>query len=62
MANYAEIQNGVVINVCVWDGVTPFDAGDDIPPILIPENSQAWIGWGYTAPGGFAAPPIEIIE
>ena len=27
---YAVIENGVVINVIVWDGVTPYDPGEGI--------------------------------
>ncbi len=57
MENYAQVQNGIVINVCVWDGVTPFDPGDSITLILIPADSPAWIGWGYTVDGEFTALP-----
>ncbi len=55
-SNYAMVQNATVINVCLWDGVTPFKPGDGITVILIPDGSPAWIGWGYTVDGGFTAP------
>ncbi len=55
--NYAIVQNDVVVNVCVWNGIAPFNPGDDITLVLIPEGSPAWIGWGYAVAGGFTAPP-----
>ena len=44
--NYAVIENGIVINVIVWDGVDPFQLpeGQTLQPI---GDSEAWIGWKY---------------
>jgi hypothetical protein len=58
MANYAEVENGIVFNVCDWNGTDEFNPGDGITLVLIPNGSPAWIGWGYTVSGGFTAPPI----
>ena len=43
--HYAMIENGIVFNVAVWDGVTPWEPGCEV--VLIPEDSLAWIGWGW---------------
>ena len=52
--NYAIIRDGVVVNVCVWDGVTTWQ-----PPqgcIVVPINSsRAGIDWTY-AEDTFTAP------
>jgi hypothetical protein len=47
--NYAIIDdsNNLVINVAVWDGTTPWDPGAGLYAVLIPEGSQAGIGWTY---------------
>ncbi len=60
--NYAMVKNEIVFNVCVWDGITPLNPGDDITLVLIPDGSPAWIGWGYTVAGGFTAPPAGTSE
>lgn len=45
--NYAVIENQVVINVIVWDGVTPITLpqGQTLQRI---GDSGAWIGWKFT--------------
>jgi hypothetical protein len=63
--NYALVQNGIVINVCVWDGDeknNPLSLPDGVTAVLIPEGSPAWIGWGYTVAGGFTAPPAGTTD
>lgn len=45
--NYAVIENGVVINVILWDGETPLGLPNGQTTVLIPDGSPAWIGWGY---------------
>jgi hypothetical protein len=42
LKNYAEISNGKVINVSLWD-----DAPADNSMIEIPEGSHAGIDWDY---------------
>lgn len=54
---WAMIQNGVVINVCLWDGLTTTwqpPAGVEMQPA--PDHVA--IGWGY-ADGVWVAPVIE---
>lgn len=54
---YAVVQDDIVINVALWDGVTKW-----APPqgcIAVPVgDSGAWIGWGYVN-GQFIPPPPE---
>jgi hypothetical protein len=60
MVNYAVISDqGQVINVIVWDGVSVWQPpeGCTVEPIF--EGSSAGIGWSY-ADGEFT-PPIEEI-
>jgi hypothetical protein len=55
LAYYAHVKNGVVENVSIWDGVQPYDPGEDfilIPiPYTIDEEGEvrhvAGIGWHY---------------
>jgi hypothetical protein len=61
----AMIQNGTIINVAVWDGVTPWNPQNDIPGLTLVDitvNSNG-VGIGYTTPDGgqtFVAPPGVI--
>lgn len=59
MANYAVIENEVVVNTVVWDGVTAWTAPAGSTTILIPDGTVAGIGYGYTTAGGFTVPPAE---
>lgn len=54
MANYAVIENGMVVNVIVWDGVTGLGDGDQM---LIETVDGCGIGWTY-AGGEFIPPPV----
>jgi hypothetical protein len=59
--NYAIVENDVVINVVLWNGDTinnPLNLPTGWTIVLIPADSPAWTGWGYTAAGGFT-PPVE---
>lgn len=53
--NYAVIENGVVTNVIVWDGVAELHLpeGQTLQPI---GDSGAWIGWKYNSKTAFEAP------
>ncbi|EKD0235972.1 tail fiber assembly protein [Escherichia coli] len=50
---YAVVDNNVVINVIIWDGISEWkpEAGN-----LVPLNGDAGIGWSYSD-GVFTAPP-----
>lgn len=54
MANYAVIENGVVVNVIVWDGVAALGDGDQM---IIETVDGCGIGWTY-AGGEFIPPPV----
>jgi len=53
---YAQIKDNIVINVIVWDGVSPYPSGD-----LVPVNSYCQIGYSYIN-GEFIPPVEEILE
>lgn len=55
--SYAVIENGMVVNVIVWDGEAEFTVPDNQQLINISDISeQPGIGWVYSD-GGFTAPP-----
>jgi hypothetical protein len=45
MKMYAEIVDGRIANVILWDGKTEFNPGMEL--VEIPEGSPAGIGWDY---------------
>lgn len=52
-SNYALVNNGTVVNVIEWDGVSPYS-----PPsgsTVVPVSGNVGIGWSYTN-GTFTAP------
>jgi hypothetical protein len=51
---YALVQNGFVINLIVYDGVSPYDPTQGVP-VPIPGGSAADIGWTFDGTN-FAAP------
>lgn len=54
--SYAVIENGMVVNVIVWDGEAEFTVPDNQQLINIPDISeQPGIGWAYSD-GVFTAP------
>lgn len=57
--SYAVIENGMVVNVIVWDGEAEFTVPDNQQLINISDISeQPGIGWVYSD-GGFTAPPTQ---
>ena len=54
MANYAVIENGMVVNVIVWDGVAGLGDGDQM---IIETVDGCGIGWTY-AGGEIIPPPV----
>ncbi|MBC3230768.1 hypothetical protein [Serratia fonticola] len=52
---YCLIQDGNVINVVIWDGITPVDFGD---VEVLEVNDETYVGPGFTFDGvNFLAPP-----
>ncbi|HBH9684194.1 TPA: phage tail protein, partial [Escherichia coli] len=48
-ASYAVIENGMVVNVIVWDGEDEFTVPDNLQLINISDISeQPGIGWAYS--------------
>ena len=58
MANYAVIENGMVVNVIVWDGVAGLGDGDQM---IIETVDGCGIGWTY-AGGEFIPPPVADLD
>jgi hypothetical protein len=56
--NYALVNNGAVVNVIAWDGVSAYTppAGDSAVPL----TGNAGIGWAY-ANGTFTAPAAQTL-
>lgn len=54
--NYLYIENGLVTNVIVWDGISllHFPNGVELVPLT---ETNAWIGWQYA--NGKFIPPEE---
>lgn len=46
LKTYAHILDGKVVNVSVWDGVTPYQPAEEL--VEIPEDVTAGIGWDYS--------------
>lgn len=55
MTQYALIESGNVINVILWDGVTPYSPATGIQAVAIPTGTEAAIGFTF-ANGTFTAP------
>lgn len=47
MHNYAVVENGSVINVVVWDGVSEWAPPDGAIAVDIPDDVPVGIGWLY---------------
>lgn len=43
--NYAVIEDGVVVNVIVWDGKAHID--DSVHESCVKITGDEWIGWSY---------------
>lgn len=55
MGNYAVVKAGVIVNVVVWNGSTPWTPAADETVVAIPSDQPAGIGWTYDG-SVFAAP------
>jgi hypothetical protein len=59
LKSYAHVENGIVVNVSVWDGESDWTPLEEI--IEIPEGVTAGIGWSWTGEK-FVDDRPEIIE
>ena len=60
MKNMAKIENGVVVDVSVWDGESEWEGSRE--RVEIPATSEAGVGWEYSD-GEFLdvrPPPVAI--
>lgn len=56
---YAIIENGLVVNVVVWDGdASAWQPPDGTIAVPVPEGQVAYIGYGYDN-GVFAQPHVS---
>lgn len=56
MTTYAIVENGVIANVIVWDGVAPFTPPSGAAVVQIPDGTYTGVGATYSN-GVFGAPP-----
>jgi hypothetical protein len=49
MNNYAVINGGNVINIILWDGVTPYNPGIGFSLVEIPNGTNVCIGYTYNS-------------
>ena len=56
MTTYAIVENGVIANVIVWDGVTEYTSPNGTTLIQIPDGTYTGIGATYSN-GVFGPPP-----
>jgi hypothetical protein len=55
MSNYLTVRDdGLVTNVIVWDGVTPYQPDGTLLPT--DDNPGVWVGWRFVD-GEWVAPP-----
>ena len=56
MNKYAHVENGIVTNISLWDGVCEFNPGENATMVLADENSR--IGGTYDGAFHFVEPPV----
>ncbi|XBS71166.1 hypothetical protein ABK905_09470 [Acerihabitans sp. KWT182] len=57
---YAMIENGVVINLIVWDGITPYNPGTQYILLQVPDGALVDRGYSWDATNGFTAPAEPV--
>jgi hypothetical protein len=61
MKKIAMIRNGIVENVAIWDGISPWNP-TDFELVEVTDQPQVGCGWSYSE-GVFSAPkPTENLE
>jgi hypothetical protein len=56
MNKYAHVENGIVTNISLWDGVCEFNPGENVTMVLADENAR--IGGTYDGAFHFVEPPV----
>ena len=60
--NWLAIKGDRVVNVIVWDGISPYDPGDGIELVPSDDTPGVGIGWTRNADGTWTAPVVETEE
>lgn len=60
MTTWAHIVDGVVVNISVWDGVTPWSTKDTV--VQIPDGAGVVIGWSYVDEQFIDPNPVVLPE
>jgi hypothetical protein len=56
MDSYAHVENGIVTNISLWDGVAEYNPGDDVTMVLADENTR--VGGTYDGAFHYVEPPV----
>lgn len=56
---YALVSDGRVMDIALWDGVTPWSPPEDLAAIAIPDGVRVCPGWSFVD-GEFISPPPEL--
>ena len=55
MNKYAHVENGIVTNISLWDGVCEYNPGENVTMVLADDNAR--IGGTYDGTFHFVEPP-----
>ena len=56
MNKYAHVENSIVTNISLWDGVCEFNPGENVTMVLADDNAR--IGGTYDGTFHFVVPPV----
>jgi len=56
MNRYAHIENGIVTNISLWDGVCEYNPGENVTMVLADDNAR--MGGTYDGEFHFVEPPV----
>jgi hypothetical protein len=56
MNKYAHVENGIVTNISLWDGVSQYNPGDGVTMVLADESAR--MGGTYDGAFHYVEPPV----
>jgi len=56
MNKYAHVENSIVTNISLWDGVCEFNPGENVTMVLADDNAR--IGGTYDGAFHYVEPPV----
>lgn len=56
-SQYAIVESGVVVNMVLWDGITPWEPKEGHQAVALPQGAPAAIGWSWD--GTTFSPPAD---